>query len=49
MARSANVLAEWTYNQFLDWTDGILAKVSSLATNTEETMRKMQKVLSKDW
>lgn len=43
---TAVVLAEWTYNQFLDWTGGNLVKVNSLATYTEEKMRKMWKVLA---
>lgn len=46
MVHSANVLAQWTYNQFLDWTGGNLAKVNSLATETEEKMRKMWKALA---
>lgn len=46
MVHNANVLAGWTYNQFLDWTGGNLAKVNSLATDTEEKMQKMWKALA---
>lgn len=46
MVHSANILAEWTYNQFLDWTGGNLTKVNSLATDTEKKMRKMWKILA---
>ena len=44
MVHSANDLAEWIYNQFLERTDGNFAKVHLLVTNTEETMRKMRKI-----